>query len=192
MKYVSWLINLKDNKMHKSTHKAVESAKVLKDFQKMTAKLLTTKRHPIDPTIEHCIDGIGSEAGELVNAGKRIKWYGTEPDYTNLLEECGDILFYMDRLLCKIGSSFDEAMQANMKKLSVRYKDHEFTKEQAIDRDLDKEREVLDKSAATGCNVDFADVITCWFCTKYSKCAEEKGRSIQHDKACSKFNEAKG
>lgn len=123
------------------------STETLKKFQAMTDKLFVTKRHPIDPIIEHSIDGIGSEAGELVDAGKRIKWYGTEPDYTNLLEECGDILFYMDKLLRKIGSDFDGAMQANMRKLSKRYKDYEFTKDQAVNRDLDTERDVLEGSS---------------------------------------------
>ncbi len=116
----------------------------LKQFQEMTDKLFVTDRHPISPIIEHAIDGIGSEAGELVDQGKRIKWYGTDPDYTNLLEECGDILFYMDKLLRVIGSDFGGAMQANMRKLEKRYKDRKFTKEQAVNRDTDTEREVLE------------------------------------------------
>jgi len=122
----------------------MNSEETLKQFQEMTDKLLVTDRHPIDPTIEHAIDGIGSEAGELVDQGKRIKWYGTDPDYTNILEECGDILFYMDKLLRKIGSDFDGAMQANMRKLAERYKGIKFTKDQAVNRNLDTEREVLE------------------------------------------------
>lgn len=118
----------------------------LSKFQAMTDKLLVTERHHIDPVIEHSIDGIASEAGELVDAAKRVKWYGTEIDYTNILEECGDIMFYLDKLVRKCGSSFEEVMRMNMAKLAKRYEDFEFTKDQAVNRDLRVEREILEKA----------------------------------------------
>ena len=116
----------------------------LYNFQAMTDKLMVTHHHPIDPIIEHSIDGICSEAGELADAAKRVKWYGTDIDITNILEECGDILFYLDKLVRKCDSSFEEVMQMNMKKLAKRYKDHEFTKDQAVNRDTDAERKILE------------------------------------------------
>ena len=148
---------------------------ILAKFQTMTDKLMVTDRHPIDPVIEHSIDGIGSEAGELIDAGKRIKWYGTEPDYTNLKEECGDILFYMDQLLRRIGSSFEDAMIANMVKLGKRYKGHEFTKEQAVNRNLRAERKLLEE----GQPKQFSKGL--YFCTKCGGALVGDGyTSVQH------------
>ena len=117
---------------------------ILNKFQDMADKLMVIKHHDIDPVIEHSIDGIASEAGELVDAAKRVKWYGTDIDYTNILEECGDLMFYLDKLVRKCGSSFDEVMKMNMSKLAERYNNFEFTKEQAVNRDLTKERKVLE------------------------------------------------
>ncbi len=116
----------------------------LNRFQAMTDKLMVIKHHPIDPVIEHSIDGIASEAGELVDAAKRVKWYGTDIDFTNILEECGDVLFYLDKLIRQCGSSFEKVMQMNMSKLAKRYNNFELTKEQAVNRDLDGERKILE------------------------------------------------
>lgn len=120
----------------------------LTKFQAMTDKLMVIKHHSIDPVIEHSIDGIASEAGELVDAAKRVKWYGTDIDFTNILEECGDMLFYLDKLVRQCGSSFEEVMQMNMSKLAARYNNFEFTKEQAVNRDLDEERKILENTTS--------------------------------------------
>lgn len=135
----------------------------LKQFQTMTDALMTTKRHDIDPIIEHSIDGIVTEAGELADAAKRVKWYGTELDTVNVLEECGDLLFYLDKLIRGCGSNFNEVMEMNMKKLAKRYKDHKFTKKQAVKRDTDKEREVLE-------NKDVKTNRLCSNCDRESQC----------------------
>ena len=113
-------------------------------FQDMTDALMTIKRHELDPTIEHSIDGIVTEAGELADAAKRVKWYGTKIDTVNVLEECGDMLFYLDKLIRACDSNFNDVIEMNMKKLAKRYKGHKFTEDQAVHRDTDKERVVLE------------------------------------------------
>jgi len=92
----------------------------------------------------HYVLGIGTEAGEIQDAAKRAVIYGQELDQVNLVEEVGDILWYVSRLLKLVGSSFDEAMEKNNEKLKARYGD-KFTEHAALNRDLDKEREVLEK-----------------------------------------------
>lgn len=92
----------------------------------------------------HYVLGIGTEAGEIQDAAKKTVIYGQDLDHVNLVEEVGDILWYLSRLLTLVGSSFDEAMKKNNEKLKVRYGD-KFTEYAALNRDLNKERKILDK-----------------------------------------------
>ena len=96
--------------------------------------------------LEHSIDGINSEAGELIDELKKAKYYpGHELDVTNIKEEFGDLLFYFMLGLNHFGWTLREIMDMNRAKLDgVRYKDG-FSGEAALNRDLDAEREALEK-----------------------------------------------
>lgn len=59
------------------------------------------------------------------------------------MEECGDLLWYMAIMLDAIGVSFEHVMEANDRKLELRYRD-KFTNDAANNRDLDAERKVLE------------------------------------------------
>lgn len=94
--------------------------------------------------LEHAIDGIATEAGELLDAMKKAKYYGKELDLTNLKEEGGDILWYLALLFDELGTTFEAEMERNNSKLRARFPD-KFTQEDALERDLGKEREVLER-----------------------------------------------
>lgn len=82
----------------------------------------------------HASLGMASEAGELLGAIKAHWIYGRELDVENVIEECGDALFYMSVLLRLVGSSLSGAMQHNIKKLGIRYPEG-YTDEAAIARE---------------------------------------------------------
>lgn len=90
----------------------------------------------------HYVLGVGTEAGELQDIVKKAVIYGKEIDRTNLVEEVGDVLWYLSRLLTVLDSTFDEAMEKNINKLKARYGD-KFTEHAALNRDLDKELKAL-------------------------------------------------
>lgn len=69
----------------------------------------------------HAALGFASEAGELASPIKAHWIYGRELDRENILEEAGDALFYLQALLTECGFTLDDAMQANVDKLSKRY-----------------------------------------------------------------------
>ena len=84
--------------------------------------------------ILHSVIGIATEAGELLEAVKRIFDDGEldenkkidhkeELDYVNLSEENGDLFWYSAILSDTIGKSFDEMMETNIAKLRKRYPD---------------------------------------------------------------------
>ena len=91
----------------------------------------------------HFALGIGTEAGEIQDILKKALVYGKTIDKTNLKEEIGDLLWYVDRL-CKMNNwTLEEVMEMNINKLKVRYGD-KFTEEAALNRNLENERKVLE------------------------------------------------
>lgn len=92
----------------------------------------------------HASMGLSTEAAEFTDALKKHIFYGKELDETNLKEEISDILWYCAIALEALGTDFESVMQTNIDKLSARYPD-KFTEESAINRDLDKERAILEK-----------------------------------------------
>ncbi len=90
---------------------------------------------PEDKTLclVHAAMGIAGEAGEVVDAVKKHWVYGKPLDVENILEECGDILFYVSACLNLCGHSLNDAMTHNIDKLNKRYP-HGYTDQDAIAR----------------------------------------------------------
>lgn len=91
----------------------------------------------------HYIIGLETEVGEIQDAVKKHLIYGKTLDKVNLVEEVGDVLWYLSRLLTLLDSSFDEAMFKNLAKLKARYGD-KFTEHAALNRNLSQERRILE------------------------------------------------
>jgi NTP pyrophosphatase (non-canonical NTP hydrolase) len=84
----------------------------------------------------HMAIGISGEAGELLDAIKKATIYRKPLDIANIVEECGDLLFYIAGMLDSIGVDIESAMSANVSKLSIRY-GKSYSDKSAIER-LDK------------------------------------------------------
>ena len=61
------------------------------------------------------------------------------------MEECGDLMWYMSVALDALGYDYKQVMDRNIEKLSARYKNG-FTKEAAVNRDLETERDILEST----------------------------------------------
>jgi len=94
--------------------------------------------------ILHAVMGMVTEAGELMDAVKNCIIYGKPIDTINIKEEGGDSFWYQALLSKAAGYTFESAMEANIAKLSSRYPE-KFTETAALNRDLVKERRVLEK-----------------------------------------------
>ena len=91
----------------------------------------------------HMVMGISTEAGELLDAYKKHFAYGKDLDVVNVGEEIADIMWYISNL-CRIkGIDLEEMMQRNIDKLKARYPE-KFTQENALNRDLNNERNILE------------------------------------------------
>jgi len=76
---------------------------------------------PAKADMWHAVTGIVGEAGELLDSIKKTVVYNKEVDRENIVEELGDIEFYMEQLRQRTGITREETIRYNMKKLSVRY-----------------------------------------------------------------------
>jgi len=73
--------------------------------------------------ILHAAVGIAGEAGEILDSVKKSWIYGKPEDAANILEECGDAMFYIVALLQQYGFTLADAQAANVAKLQKRYPD---------------------------------------------------------------------
>lgn len=71
----------------------------------------------------HMAVGVSGEAGELLDAIKKVAVYQKSLDLENVIEELGDIEFYMEGLRSSLGITREQTIEANIKKLEKRYKD---------------------------------------------------------------------
>ena len=74
-----------------------------------------------DAHLLHMTVGISGEAGELLDAIKKRVIYRKPLDVLNVVEELGDIEFYLEGLRQELGITREHCLQANIDKLRVRY-----------------------------------------------------------------------
>jgi NTP pyrophosphatase (non-canonical NTP hydrolase) len=91
----------------------------------------------------HASIGMQTEAAEFSDMLKKHFFYGKPLDKVNLREELGDQLWYIAMALRALDTTFESVMERNIEKLKARYPD-KFTEELAENRDLTKEREILE------------------------------------------------
>lgn len=82
----------------------------------------------------HMAVGISGEAGELLDAVKKAAIYRKPIDRANVVEELGDLEFYMQGLRQGLGITREEVLDANIQKLSKRYSSGTYTDKAAQDR----------------------------------------------------------
>lgn len=100
-----------------------------KDGQHIIDSLTPLKAHAL-----HMAVGVSGESGELLDAVKKYVVYGKSLDRKNVIEELGDLEFYMEGLRQGFDITREETIVANIAKLGIRYKGFEYTNEAAIER----------------------------------------------------------
>ena len=78
--------------------------------------------------------GLAGEAGECCDIVKKVKFQGHTMDKEHLIEEIGDVLWYVAETASGLGVSLSDVAQYNLDKLHKRYHGEEFHKEDSINR----------------------------------------------------------
>lgn len=85
-------------------------------------------------SVLHATIGISGEAGELLDAVKKHVMYNKPLDVENVIEELGDLYFYMEALEQALGLSKEAIIRHNISKLSIRYSSGSYSDTQAQER----------------------------------------------------------
>jgi NTP pyrophosphatase (non-canonical NTP hydrolase) len=110
--------------------------------------------YPADPTstgqrdlllpvrLNHAVLGMAGEVGELAGALEKWLYYGRALDRENLIEEMGDLLWYVAQLCNAIAVDMSTVMEANIAKLRARYPE-KYSDSSSANRDHFSEKEAM-------------------------------------------------
>lgn len=82
----------------------------------------------------HMAVGVAGEAGELLDAIKKESVYNKPIDRENVVEELGDLEFYMEGLRQSLNITREETLDHNIAKLGKRYEGLRYSDQAAQDR----------------------------------------------------------
>lgn len=118
------------------------------DMDKLHRELVQNLKKPGEEIVDefnsdkadllHMAVGISKEAGELLDAVARLCFYDKKLDVENVVEELGDIEFFMEGIRERLNITRDDTLRHNHEKLSRRYQSKSFSNDQANAR-ADKE-----------------------------------------------------
>lgn len=100
----------------------IKFKEMVKDLAKDGA-LITLQMTSNDAHIMHMAIGVSGESGELLDAIKKRVIYRKDLDMENIVEELGDLEFFMEGLRQGLGITREETIEANIAKLGKRYCD---------------------------------------------------------------------
>ncbi len=107
------------------------------DYEDFVRRLF--KKEDFKAQLNHCALGLAGEVGEVVDIIKKHTVYGKMLDVAHLLEELGDLRFFIQALANVVGHSMDSIENNNIRKLNTRYPTGSYSNQQAISRADKKE-----------------------------------------------------
>lgn len=79
--------------------------------------------------------GLAGESGECCDIIKKYKFQGHPLNKEDLIEEIGDVLWYVAQTASGLGITLEEVAQCNLDKLHKRYHGNTFHSEDSINRE---------------------------------------------------------
>jgi NTP pyrophosphatase (non-canonical NTP hydrolase) len=120
----------------------------INDYQVWTRKLWSaTPQVTVDYDSLHASLGLVTEASELADVYKKNLFYGRAFSSSKILDESGDIIYYLARILDANGYTLEQAVEANIAKLTARFGDA-FDADKANNRDTVKEDKAVQSYSA--------------------------------------------
>lgn len=92
-----------------------------------TGEAILSTMTPEQAYLLHMAVGISGEAGELLDAVKKHAIYNKPLDLVNVVEELGDIEYYLEGLRQKLGIFRQTTLDENVTKLGKRYPNFHYT-----------------------------------------------------------------
>lgn len=115
----------------------INHADMVRDLAKPGADIIES----LTPEMAHNLHmavGVAGEAGELLDAIKKAAIYCKAADVENIIEELGDLEFYMEGIRQGFGITREQTLEANIYKLATgpkaRYKGGKYSNQAAQER----------------------------------------------------------
>lgn len=130
--------------------------KCLRTLEGRLAKTMTVKEYQFlaARTINQALDekelitngamGLCGESGEVIDLVKKWRAQGHELDRVHLIEELGDVAWYLAETATAIGAELEDVLRANIEKLMKRYPEG-FAAERSVNREEYQNRQEGEK-----------------------------------------------
>lgn len=92
---------------------------------------ILAEMNPDQMHLLHMAVGVAGEGGELLDAIKKVAIYQREIDVENVIEELGDLCFYMQGIMNAFGLTWVQVLDHNQQKLAKRYNGLTYSNEAA-------------------------------------------------------------
>lgn len=104
------------------------------EYQKEATRTLPNDSRK-DLLINMCL-GLSGETGEVIDIIKKTIYHGHKLSKKHLMEELGDVCWYITNLASLTGIDLENIFEYNIKKLEKRYPNG-FSSERSINREID-------------------------------------------------------
>jgi NTP pyrophosphatase (non-canonical NTP hydrolase) len=102
------------------------------DYQRMAMRTAGDYNTQYD-MLRNAVYGLNGESGEVIDILKKHEFQGHELDYDKIMDEAGDVCWYLALLASALNVPLEEIMLRNVQKLKERYPDG-FDKNRSIHR----------------------------------------------------------
>lgn len=102
------------------------------DYQRMALRT-SGEYHSRFDMLRNAVYGLNGEAGEVIDILKKHEFQGHDLEQKKLLDEAGDVCWYIALLCEALGTTLENVMMQNIEKLKKRYPDG-FDKNRSINR----------------------------------------------------------
>lgn len=102
------------------------------DYQRMAMRTAGDYNTQYD-MLRNAVYGLNGESGEVIDILKKHEFQGHELDYDKIMDEAGDVCWYIALLASALNVPLEEIMLRNVQKLMERYPDG-FDKNRSIHR----------------------------------------------------------
>lgn len=93
----------------------------LRDYYKMVEEFRSKDFNSVDTAGLHGLAGLTSEVGEIADLYKKAMFkFNIGVNRDDIIDECGDVLYYLQMELAAYGSNLQECMDRNSTKLKFR------------------------------------------------------------------------
>ena len=92
----------------------------LNEYQELAQRTVQITNDSTNKIRNGCY-GMNGEAGECIDLLKKHEYQGHSLDVEKMIEECGDVLWYVAELATGLGVTLEDVARGNIAKLRKRY-----------------------------------------------------------------------